>query len=280
MNHDLIGETFTQLVTPLRQTASTLQTSSHGTLAENNHSALHTVLQSIENAARANEIALTGIRQQGIGSLHNLAHDWLTPSSVLIGYCDYLLDDDISLDPSPLRAALRQLMRDGYALRDQIFNLIYYARIQINYWLPRRDFILKHTALYNETAIMRCENRIEHRPMSGTARVRGVELYTQHIIICLLRNACDHTAGTVQLHSTHDQNGTTITVQDNGPGLPHDHDHLFRAFTRSHTTHPGLGLGLYLADAYARYLGADLTLAARQTGGSIFTLHLPSPSEL
>ena len=73
--------------------------------------------------------------------------------------------------------------------------------------------------------------------------------------------------------------GVRVEVRDRGPGLTPDG--LRNAFTRfwradDSTTAAvgGFGLGLTIARSYAREMGGDLTCAAREGGGTIFTLEL------
>jgi C4-dicarboxylate-specific signal transduction histidine kinase len=66
----------------------------------------------------------------------------------------------------------------------------------------------------------------------------------------------------------------TLTVDDNGPGIPaHLLPRIFEPFfsTRAH----GLGLGLSLCETLAAGMGGELTAAPRQPRGAAFTLRLP-----
>jgi signal transduction histidine kinase len=74
-----------------------------------------------------------------------------------------------------------------------------------------------------------------------------------------------------------------LEVEDRGPGVPsRDRRLIFRPFRRGRgadVTAGGVGLGLALAERWARLLGARLTLGsgADQRGAS-FRLELPLPS--
>lgn len=67
----------------------------------------------------------------------------------------------------------------------------------------------------------------------------------------------------------------TITVSDNGPGIPEEHrEAIFDEFTRLHENRPqkGHGLGLAIARRIARLLGGDLTVEEAPGGGAAFVL--------
>jgi two-component system sensor histidine kinase RegB len=64
------------------------------------------------------------------------------------------------------------------------------------------------------------------------------------------------------------------TVEDDGPGIGGDDvERVFRPFHSSHASHRGLGL--FIARAQVRRLGGELTLRAREGGGTIARVQLP-----
>lgn len=70
----------------------------------------------------------------------------------------------------------------------------------------------------------------------------------------------------------------TITVSDNGPGIPEEHrEAIFDEFTRleENSPHKGHGLGLAIARRIARLLGGDLTAKETPGGGATFVLWIP-----
>ena len=100
------------------------------------------------------------------------------------------------------------------------------------------------------------------------------------ILINLLDNAAKYAPGApVEVVAEKGGAGVRVEVRDRGPGLTPDG--LRNAFTRfwradDSTTASvgGFGLGLTIARSYAREMGGDLTCAAREGGGTIFTLEL------
>ena len=115
---------------------------------------------------------------------------------------------------------------------------------------------------------------------SDQARVR-------QILANLLSNAVkygknDHGGRIVvsaRVASTDDKKGewATITVSDDGPGIPYDKQNmLFREFTRfDPSAAQGTGIGLAISQRIARALGAAITFRSTPGEGSTFTLWLP-----
>jgi two-component system, OmpR family, sensor kinase len=95
------------------------------------------------------------------------------------------------------------------------------------------------------------------------------------IMRILLDNALRHTpTGTQVTVSAGRANGSiSLTVSDEGPGVP-DGEQIFERFHTGDATQ-GAGLGLAIARELAERMDGDLTVAATRTGAA-FTLRLPA----
>ena len=111
------------------------------------------------------------------------------------------------------------------------------------------------------------------------ARIDAVKL--ESLLSNLLSNAVKYTAdgSTIALSIATDGSDFTVTVSDDGVGIPEDEQSLvFQRLYRSPRTaasHEGTGIGLYLVQQYARLLGGSVTLSSRVNQGSTFALRLP-----
>jgi len=88
-------------------------------------------------------------------------------------------------------------------------------------------------------------------------------------------------AGHLQITAQGGADHNTITVNDDGPGLPPDKlAALFQPFSRPDgalvLNHEGLGFSLYLDKLIMHYLGGDITAAARSGHGLSVALTLPN----
>jgi two-component system, OmpR family, sensor histidine kinase KdpD len=95
----------------------------------------------------------------------------------------------------------------------------------------------------------------------------------------LLLNAATHThpGCEVLLRARLHEEMLILSVLDRGPGLrPGDDGRLFQKFARGESAPAGgSGLGLAIARGFARAHGGTATAAAREGGGTDFSLALP-----
>ena len=120
------------------------------------------------------------------------------------------------------------------------------------------------------------------------------ELYTlgdQHrihqVIANLLANARTHTpAGTsIALTIAQSNDGITIAVSDNGPGLSEDDQkRIFERFYRADSSRvridgEGSGLGLSIVDAVMKAHGGSVSVSSELGKGATFTLFFPHATE-
>jgi signal transduction histidine kinase len=99
----------------------------------------------------------------------------------------------------------------------------------------------------------------------------------ERIIGNVVRNAIVHGEPPVSIRATAGNGGARISIIDRGPGVPEPFARrLFEPFARSNdsTGKPGVGLGLAIAQSYARRLGGELHYEPGRPG-SVFTLVLP-----
>lgn len=95
----------------------------------------------------------------------------------------------------------------------------------------------------------------------------------------LVSNACRY-ADTVHIDATNTGKWLTITVDDDGPGIPEDaREDVFRPFYRldesRNQNESGTGLGLSIVRDVARSHGGDVTLSESPQGGLRATVRLP-----
>jgi signal transduction histidine kinase len=111
--------------------------------------------------------------------------------------------------------------------------------------------------------------------------IRGDHELLLQLVANLIENVLQHCpAGTaIELGLATTAKGPTITVSDNGPGIPlGEHENVFRRFYRleRERSSPGHGLGLSLVQAIADLHGAGVALADNKPGLKV-SIAFPRP---
>jgi len=95
------------------------------------------------------------------------------------------------------------------------------------------------------------------------------------VLANLLDNAVRHGSGTVTATLAAVDGGTSVTVDDEGPGVPPDQAELvFTRFWRG-SRRTGTGLGLYIVRGLVAVQGGTVSVGVAPSGGARFTVVLP-----
>jgi signal transduction histidine kinase len=110
--------------------------------------------------------------------------------------------------------------------------------------------------------------------------VRGDAERLRQVLMNLLDNAIKYSPAGDEVHvRAYAEDGRVrIDVRDRGPGIAREDQRLiFEKFGRVTTgnTHPGTGLGLFIARSIAEAHGGTLEVASAPERGAVFTLELP-----
>lgn len=99
------------------------------------------------------------------------------------------------------------------------------------------------------------------------------------VIMNLIQNAMTHAGGgTISVIVGR---GATITVQDQGPGIPEaERELVLDPFYRGASDKPGHGLGLHLVQKIVQVHKGRMSISSRTGGGAVFTIYLPLQEEI
>ncbi len=97
------------------------------------------------------------------------------------------------------------------------------------------------------------------------------------VFLNIILNAIDAAPpkGVLTIETQKDASGCTVSVSDNGSGIPADlQEKIFAPFYS--TKDGGTGLGLSISKTIVESYGGTLTLSETEGGGACFTVSLPS----
>ena len=230
------------------------------------------LLDRAASEARASEAAMRTF-------LADASHELRTPVAALQATAERLLRDQPA---RPARDAIEaQLARDSRRLGHLIDDLLNLARLDARERPHREPVDLADLASAAVAAT---------RTTDPAARV---ELVTagpvpatgdRDALLRAVRNLLDNAlavADTVVVEVTQTANGPTMSVTDNGPGVPADQrERIFEPFVRlPRSPRNGTGLGLAIVRRTIESHGGTITCDPSPTGGARFTLRLPPDSQ-
>ncbi len=212
----------------------------------------------------------------------NISHDLRTPLTLIMAPLQVLLDE---VKDEPTRKKLLTIFSNARRLLDLINTLLDFRKLDVGAegLHCRKDdimrFISEQCALFTDYAANRNMDFTAECDPSGymmdfdSAKVGK-------ILNNLLSNAFKYTpdGGSVSVKATLKDRDLTIRIADSGQGIsPEAKKHIFERFYQgeqgNHKT--GSGIGLHIANEYARMHGGDISVSDNLPKGSVFTLTLP-----
>ena len=172
----------------------------------------------------------------------------------------------------------KESMRMGYLVED----LLMLARMD-----QSRELVMTEVDLSSlvKEAVTSAQAAGQDHPISldiaHDVRTQGDADKIYQVVTNLLANARAHTPVGTQIHvaTYSNEEGSFITVADNGPGLSlEDQERIFERFyrvdaSRQRTGSDGSGLGLSIVDEVMKAHGGTVSVVSEPGNGATFTLH-------
>ena len=214
--------------------------------------------------------------------IQTLSHDLRTPLTALNGNVEQLLRQ---LKKHDIEGALEiggVLIESSDRMRRLVTNLLEMARLQSNQvelnkeWFPAEELIGATFANLKEQ-LLNFNVRIDIEP--DCPLLYGDQILLDRLLSNLVDNATKYCpkGSTVVIEVKRRNECITLSVMDDGPGLPKNSQRLFDPFRRGQkeSNVAGVGLGLAICRTIARVHDADLVALPSSLGGACFTLALP-----
>jgi PAS domain S-box-containing protein len=244
---------------------------------------------------QAEQLSRSNAELQELDRLKNqfvatVSHELRTPLSSICGYTELLVDGEVgALNPAEKRI-VDIIDRNGRRLLALIEDLLTFSRADagtLTLNLAEVNFADLVAHVRNEIEPMAGKAgvtvRMDVQPGQPTISADPIQL--ERALANLLTNAIKFSpdGGVVVITAAHDPSDVTVTISDNGIGIPaHEQAELFQRFYRSSAAQsreiPGTGLGLAITKAIVEAHGGSIALDSSPGRGTTVTLRLPHES--
>jgi signal transduction histidine kinase len=210
----------------------------------------------------------------------SVAHELNTPLAVLNGSIEKLIE---TTDDQPTLDRLARMQRVAKRLQRISESLVDFSRVRNQQMGPvtLRPLIEEAwglVAIDDKAAAVEFSNLVP----SDVAVIGNPDRLMQ-VFVNLLRNALNAVeagAGKIDVRTRCGPRGVTISVEDNGRGIPADVlPDIFDAFVTTRLDARGTGLGLTVAEGIVTQHGGAISAANRAEGGARLEVTLPAPRE-
>jgi signal transduction histidine kinase len=211
----------------------------------------------------------------------SVAHELNTPLAVLNGSIEKLIETS---HDQPTLDRLARMQRVAKRLQRISESLVDFSRVRNQQMgpvtlRPLIDEAWGLVAIDDKAASVEFSNGVP----PNTAVVGNPDRLMQ-VFVNLLRNALNAVeagAGKIDVRTRCGPRGVTISVEDNGRGIPADVlPDIFDAFVTTRLDARGTGLGLTVAEGIVTQHGGGISAANRAEGGARLEVTLPAPREL
>jgi two-component system phosphate regulon sensor histidine kinase PhoR len=217
----------------------------------------------------------------------NVSHELRSPLASIKAYTELLLDELVP-DPATNLRFLSVIDAQADRLGQCISNLLDLARVEADGYAVRRENFKLDAFLREavDAVMLRAvskEIEVELEFPDGEVRLNGDRPILFSSLKNLLDNAVKYSDANTQvtLAATLTDEGLTISIVDQGPGIPPgETERVFEKFYRVQSNErdrpEGSGLGLVIARQAARAHGGRVTVENNVDRGATFRLFLPA----
>lgn len=206
-----------------------------------------------------------------------LAHDFKGPLTVILGYCELLLENA----PSELQEELQTIYSQTKRLVRLADDAVALAQTQAGgFSLDRAPLDLRQVVAESVKAHNRGEDRIKLLAPDSPVVVSLDPARFNHVLDNLLMNALKYSQDDIAVRITKGESNATISISDRGIGIPSSElGTVFSRFGRASNARrkgiSGSGVGLYVSRKIAETHGGSIAVQSTEGAGSTFTVTLP-----
>jgi two-component system phosphate regulon sensor histidine kinase PhoR len=215
----------------------------------------------------------------------NVSHELKTPLTSIAGYADTLLDPGI--DPDTRQRFLGIIVNNARRMQRLVDDLLDLSRIESGRWTPRIETVAVGPVVSDAWEPFQDRARGKDVCFAATVapdagQVAADPVALRQILTNLFDNALRYVPveGHIGCRSARVDGGVTISVEDDGAGIPHEH--LPRIFERFYRIDParsrdegGTGLGLAIVRHMVEAHGGQVSAESELQRGTVVRCWFP-----
>lgn len=230
--------------------------------------------------------ALARSEQLRANLLRAISHDLRTPLTSIAGSAGNLLANYEKMDEADRVRTFTDIYDDSQWLINLVENLLAITRIgdgqiRLNQSVELMDEVVSETLRHID------RHSSEHSIRSDTSNDLILAKIDAKLIVQVLINLVDNaikytpTGSEIRIHTEKQGPWVTVTVSDNGPGIPDEQkprifDMFYSGANRAADSRRSLGLGLALCRSIVTAHGGTISVSDNRPHGTVFTFTLPA----
>jgi signal transduction histidine kinase len=217
------------------------------------------------------------------GVLGMVAHDLRTPLQAVLGFAEFLLEEDLDPHQRDLAERISRAGAQMSELADELLETFSETAPELR--LVPVDVVALVDEVTTRHRLLGPARVVEVRqeiavPHGARPQVLGDQARLQRVLDNLVGNAIKFspTGGTVTIALTVEGDQVAIAVSDEGPGIDAaEQEAVFTPFHRTAAAAgvPGIGLGLTIVRQLVERHGGSIRLHSEPGHGATFTVRLP-----
>jgi two-component system, NtrC family, sensor kinase len=229
----------------------------------------------MQRVARSEKLA--GLGQLAAG----VAHELNNPLTVVLGYSQILEE---TLEDHPAQESMSLIRGEAQRMRQIIESMLrFWKPSPVEHVAVSVSEILRDICQLRRAEFNRQQIDLQFRLTDGLPHIDGNRNQLQQMFLQLVNNSLDAfgsgdggQAKVLRVDASHDGDGITVLISDNGPGFA-DPNRAFDPFFATRSPRAGAGKGLSVCYAIVRDHGGEITAHNLQPHGAALVIQLPLP---
>lgn len=217
----------------------------------------------------------------------NVSHELKTPLTSISGFAELMAAGGVSSDK--VTEFSKDIYKESQRLISLINDIIKLSRLDEEADLPPKKDMDLHDLLLrvaDDLKPVAGKNNIFIDVKGEETHINGVDQLLYEMVYNLCDNAIkyNYPGGKVIMETVADEKSTKLIVEDNGIGIPPEHQkRVFERFYRVDRSHSkeigGTGLGLSIVKHGAMYHNADVSMESTPGKGTKITISFPKTED-